>query len=189
MTDWGRSYLEIQVSLAYPRPIHCSNSFLRPRENPLVSRPVVKTRPLTSNYRQEIWRTSTAMPTRTGIYWNYQKDMTVWTTLLKEDQKVIMEMDNIYDTVFTGAYNVTITALYYNDAYAISPTPADIILPLSSLSGANNESSVVSCKEPFHLYHPRLLSQKKVNQSMNEFLPSQDTLQYSSLKAATMLEI
>lgn len=92
----------------------------------------------------EVWRTTTAMPTRTGIYWNYQKDMTVYDTLLRAEQKVIFEMDNIYDSVFTGAYNVTITALYYNDLYPEPLTPADIILPITSQSSAENASSVFS---------------------------------------------
>jgi hypothetical protein len=90
----------------------------------------------------EIWRTSTAMPTRTGIYWNFQKDMTVFDALLRSEQKVIMELDNIYDSVFTGAYNVTITALYYNDKITLSP--ADVIFPISTLSSSLNESSVIS---------------------------------------------
>ncbi|TVY67406.1 Peptide-N4-(N-acetyl-beta-glucosaminyl)asparagine amidase A [Lachnellula suecica] len=90
----------------------------------------------------EIWRTTTAMPVRTGIFWNYQKDMTIYDTLLRSDQKVIMSLDNLYDSVFTGAYNVTITALYYNDPQTV--TPADLILPISTQSSAQNESSVIS---------------------------------------------
>lgn len=90
----------------------------------------------------EIWRTTTAMPVRTGIYWNFQKDMTVFDTLLRSEQKVIMSMDNIYDSVFTGPFNVTITALYYNDPVTLSP--ADLILPISTQSSAQNESSVIS---------------------------------------------
>lgn len=90
----------------------------------------------------EIWRTTTAMPVRTGIFWNFQKDMTIWNTLLRSEQKVIMELDNLDDSVFTGAYNVTITALYYNDHAAI--TPADKIYPISSQSSSKNQSSVLS---------------------------------------------
>jgi hypothetical protein len=90
----------------------------------------------------EVWRTTTAMPVRTGTYWNYQKDMTMYDTLLRSEQKVIIELDNLYDSVFTGNYNVTITALYYNDHETI--TPADLILPISSQSSAENETSVFS---------------------------------------------
>jgi hypothetical protein len=82
------------------------------------------------------------MPVRTGIFWNFQKEMTIWDTLLRSDQKVIMELDNLDDSVFTGAYNVTITALYYNDHVAI--TPADKIYPVSSQSSSKNQSSMLS---------------------------------------------
>ena len=90
----------------------------------------------------EIWRTTTAMPVRTGIFWNFLKDMTIWDTLLRSEQKVIMELDNLEDSVFTGAYNVTITALYYKDHVAM--TPADKIYPISSQSSSKNRSSVLS---------------------------------------------
>lgn len=90
----------------------------------------------------EVWRTTTAMPVRTGIYYNFQKDMTVFDTLLRTEQKVIMELDNIYDSVFTGNYNVTITALYYNNHD--TATPADIILPISARLSSKNQSSVLS---------------------------------------------
>ncbi|ORY63943.1 peptide N-acetyl-beta-D-glucosaminyl asparaginase amidase A-domain-containing protein [Pseudomassariella vexata] len=92
----------------------------------------------------EILRTSTAMPTRTGIFWNFQKDMTIYDSLLRSEQKIIMQLDNIYDSVFTGAWDVTVTALYYNDDYDGPLTPAEIILPLSTLSSAVNSSSVFS---------------------------------------------
>lgn len=90
----------------------------------------------------EVWRTTTAMPVRTGIYYNFQKDVTAFDTLLRSEQKVIMQLDNIYDSVFTGNYNVTITALYYNDHD--TPTPADTILPISAQLSSQNRSSVLS---------------------------------------------
>jgi hypothetical protein len=68
--------------------------------------------------------------------------MTIFDTLLRSEQKVIMELENIYSSVFTGSYNVTITALYYNDYNNL--TPADLILPISAQSSARNASSVIS---------------------------------------------
>jgi hypothetical protein len=82
------------------------------------------------------------MPVRNGIYSNYQKDMTIFNQLVRSEQKVIMTMDNIYDSTFTGAWNVTITALYYDDHKAL--TPADKILPISSQSSAQDRISVFS---------------------------------------------
>ncbi|KAL3422344.1 peptide-n4-(n-acetyl-beta-glucosaminyl)asparagine amidase a [Phlyctema vagabunda] len=91
----------------------------------------------------EVWRMTTGMPVRTGIFYNYQKDVTAFHAILSSEQKVIMSMDNIYNDVFTGTFKVTITALYYNDAYKTF-NPAQEIMPISSKSSANNQSSVVS---------------------------------------------
>lgn len=91
----------------------------------------------------EVWRSTTAMPVRTGIYYHFSKDMTAYTPLLRQPQKVIMQLDNIYDSVFTGNFNVTITALYYNEDEK-NVNPPDAILPISSLSSAENKTSVFS---------------------------------------------
>lgn len=90
----------------------------------------------------EVWRSTTAMPVRTGIYYSFVKDMTAYASLLRKEQKVIMQMDNIYDSVFTGNFDVTITACFYNDGGSV--TPADAILPISSQSSASNKTSVFS---------------------------------------------
>lgn len=93
----------------------------------------------------EVWRSTTGMPVRTGIYYTFSKDMTAYTPLLRSEQKVIMQLDNIYDSVFTGNYNVTITALYYNDLGGTGAiNPPDAILPISSKSSGQNTTSVFS---------------------------------------------
>ena len=68
--------------------------------------------------------------------------MTIFDTLLRSEQKVIMELDNIFDSTFTGNFNVTITALYFNDYETL--TPAEIILPISAQLSSENKSSVFS---------------------------------------------
>lgn len=101
----------------------------------------------------ELWRHTTAMPVRTGIYYTFSKDMTAYMPLLRTQQKVILQLDNIYNSVFTGNFNVTITALYYDDdddtAAASGVTtksinPPDAILPISSRSSAQNTTSAFS---------------------------------------------
>lgn len=83
------------------------------------------------------------MPAENGIYWNYQKDMTVFDTLLRKEQKVIFELDNIYSDLYTGAFNVTLEAMYFDDQYDDLDV-ADIIYPISTLSSSQNLSSVMS---------------------------------------------
>ncbi|KAL1869630.1 hypothetical protein Daus18300_005485 [Diaporthe australafricana] len=93
----------------------------------------------------EVWRTSTAMPTETGIHWSFQKDMTVFDKILREDQKVILDLGNVVDgDLYTGVYNLTLEALYFNDEYSQGLNPADAIYPISNLSSATNSSSVFS---------------------------------------------
>lgn len=83
------------------------------------------------------------MPSEDGIFWTYQKDMTIFDTLLREDQKVIFDLSNVYSDVYTGAYNVTLEAFYFNDVYE-DLDPADFIYPISALASAQNISSVMS---------------------------------------------
>lgn len=82
------------------------------------------------------------MPTRTSIYWSFQKDVSVFDSLLRTDQKVIMQLDNLSDSIVTGIFNITITAIYYDDHVAL--TPANKIYPLSSQSSSKNQTSVFS---------------------------------------------
>lgn len=52
----------------------------------------------------EIWRTSTAMPIRSGIYWSYQKDVSVFHSLLSEEKKLIFSLDNVIQgDLYTGS--------------------------------------------------------------------------------------
>lgn len=93
----------------------------------------------------EIWRTSTAMPIAEGIYWNFQKDMSIFDTLLREEQKIILDLGNVVDgLLYTGTYNLTLEALYFDDTYTQGFTPAELIYPISNLSSSENKSSVFS---------------------------------------------
>lgn len=93
----------------------------------------------------EIWRTSTAMPTETGIHWSFQKDMSIFDALLREEQKIIFDLGNVVDgNLYTGIFNVTLDALYFDDNYSTGFHPAEHIYPISNLSSAENKSSVFS---------------------------------------------
>lgn len=87
----------------------------------------------------EVWRTSTAEPTTAGIDFTYVKDMTQYLSLWKEEQKIIFDLGNIVNDVYTGWFNTTLTATftYIEDA----PKAADLILPISAESSASNSSS------------------------------------------------
>ncbi|KAI0192758.1 peptide N-acetyl-beta-D-glucosaminyl asparaginase amidase A-domain-containing protein [Xylaria flabelliformis] len=100
----------------------------------------------------EVWRTSTAMPTQTGIHWSFQKDMTVWDTLLRshDPPKIIFELNNIIDgDRYTGLFNVTLEALYFDDIYESDGGlhPADHIYAISTRSSSSNTTSLFSLPE------------------------------------------
>ncbi|KAK3632350.1 hypothetical protein LTR56_016364 [Elasticomyces elasticus] len=88
----------------------------------------------------EVLRTSTAEPTISGIQWTYLKDMTHLLSLFKQDQRLIFDLGNLIDDVYTAAFNVTLTASYFEGEDSI--TPADLILPISSQSSSQNQPSV-----------------------------------------------
>ncbi|KAI1659327.1 hypothetical protein F4813DRAFT_29006 [Daldinia decipiens] len=93
----------------------------------------------------EIWRTSTAMPTQSGIHWSFQKDMTIWHPLLTQSQKIILDLGNLIDgDRYTGFFNVTLEALYYDDKYAAGFHPAQHVYPISTRSSSNNTTSLFS---------------------------------------------
>ncbi|KAF4553229.1 Hypothetical protein D9617_7g029560 [Elsinoe fawcettii] len=87
----------------------------------------------------EIFRTSTAEPTANGIFWTYIKDVSPFISLFKEPQTIIFDLGNIINDIYTGPFNVTLTANYYN-VEDDAPPAADLILPISK--GSSNASSV-----------------------------------------------
>ncbi|EPE31591.1 hypothetical protein GLAREA_12347 [Glarea lozoyensis ATCC 20868] len=92
----------------------------------------------------EVWRTSTAMPGGYEIFYSYQKDMTVFDTLLRKEQKLIFDLSNVFSELYTGAFNVTLEALYYNDMYKSALSPPSSIFPISTKASSQNTSSVMS---------------------------------------------
>ncbi|KAK3941013.1 putative peptide-n4-asparaginase amidase n [Diplogelasinospora grovesii] len=88
----------------------------------------------------EVWRTSTAEPTKAGIVWTYVKDMSAYLSLWKQPQTVIFELDNIVDSTYTGHFNTTLTATFF--ARDDAAPAADVILPISSRQGGAGKQSV-----------------------------------------------
>ncbi|KAJ5364426.1 uncharacterized protein N7496_010139 [Penicillium cataractarum] len=86
----------------------------------------------------EVFRTSTAEPTATGIVWTYIKEMSQYNALWAEPQKLIFDLGNIITDVYTGPFNVTLTAHF---SYTKNARSADIILPISAKNSASNSSS------------------------------------------------
>ncbi|XP_059292198.1 peptide-N4-(N-acetyl-beta-glucosaminyl)asparagine amidase A-like [Lycium ferocissimum] len=101
----------------------------------------------------ELLRTSTAQPNDGGVYWTVTKDVTKYSSILvKQNISLSVMLENMVNDIYTGAYNVNISFLYYdvkkmdpNDMVVDSPIkmgvndlrsieyekPADLIIPIS----------------------------------------------------------
>lgn len=88
----------------------------------------------------EVFRTSTAEPTTAGIRWTYIKDMTQFMYFWNTPQKIIFDLGNIIDSMYTGPYNTTLTATFFTSDN--TSEPAAMIVPISARKGAANGASV-----------------------------------------------
>jgi len=60
----------------------------------------------------------------------YVKDASNYLPLWKEPQKVIFDLGNLINSIYTGAYNATLTATFFAETDTV--TAADMILPISA---------------------------------------------------------
>lgn len=87
----------------------------------------------------EVFRTSTAEPTSTGIVWTYIKEMSQYNSLWQQPQRLIFDLGNLITDVYTGSFNATLTA---HLSYGKKTRTADYIFPISARKSASNSSSV-----------------------------------------------
>lgn len=87
----------------------------------------------------EVWRLSTAEPTRSGIVFRYSKDMTPYLSLWTNPQKIIFDLGNIVNDQYTSPFNTTLVARFWTEA--TPPTTADLILPISTRVGSQGKPS------------------------------------------------
>ncbi|KAI9608184.1 hypothetical protein KEM48_003452 [Puccinia striiformis f. sp. tritici PST-130] len=94
----------------------------------------------------EVWRTSTAEPTKEGIIWTVTRDMSKYTPLLSRPATFSLDIGNTVDPLLdlTGNFEVTLSAKFY------PPTPefpaskkADRIINMGRGTG-NNMTSFLS---------------------------------------------
>lgn len=87
----------------------------------------------------EVWRTSTAEPTQTGIIWSYVKDMSNFVSLFREPQKIIFDLGNLVDDTYTGKWETTLTATFFTVEDTIDA--ADVIVPISARQSSSDKPS------------------------------------------------
>ena len=91
----------------------------------------------------EVWRTSTAEPKPSpGIVWTVRKDMTAYLSLWREPQTLIFDLGNLVNDKYTGAFNATLTATFFEShVLGSNGASADAILPISAGKGAEGKAS------------------------------------------------
>lgn len=86
----------------------------------------------------EVFRTSTAEPDDDGISWHVAKDITEFAPLLKDPQKLQLELGNVVNDTYTGVYHVKLTITYYRaDGRHPAATTADRIVPLGNTASTD----------------------------------------------------
>lgn len=90
----------------------------------------------------EVFRTSTAEPTQEGIVWTYLKEMYHYGPLWKTDQKIIFDLGNLVNEIYTGTFNTTLTATFFTASD--TPDVADMILPISAQRSSAGQGSAFS---------------------------------------------
>ncbi|XVE99813.1 hypothetical protein REPUB_Repub03eG0233700 [Reevesia pubescens] len=88
----------------------------------------------------EIFRTSTAEPTESGIFWKVRKDITRYSSLLYKPQiNVTMMLENVVNNIYPGVYHVHVSFLFYKE----NIVPDDVRFPLNiSPNNKNNYNNL-----------------------------------------------
>lgn len=90
----------------------------------------------------EVFRTSTAEPTSNGIIWTYIKEMDEYNVLWKTEQKIIFDLGNLINKIYTGTFNATLSATFFT--VPGSQAVSDLILPISAKQSSANIGSAFS---------------------------------------------
>lgn len=72
--------------------------------------------------------------------------MTAYVSLWKKPQDIVLDLGNIVDQRYTGSFNVTITAIFFNEIDLPGPggSPANLVIPVSARKSRRGLSSAFS---------------------------------------------
>ncbi|KAL2936553.1 Peptide-N4-(N-acetyl-beta-glucosaminyl)asparagine amidase A [Bienertia sinuspersici] len=99
----------------------------------------------------ELLRTSTPEPSENGTFWNVKKDITKYSSLLKEGNiSLSMMLENLVNDEFTGVYHIELSMSFYRDEGVVNnlgrklglgfgdlgsgvyEEPADLVIPVAA---------------------------------------------------------
>ncbi|KAJ4982417.1 hypothetical protein NE237_033254 [Protea cynaroides] len=98
--DFGFTFTQPPVLANYTPPLNCSSQGF----SKIV---------LEWTATCKILRSCTAEPRATGIVWTIKKDITRYSSLLKNPQTLAVYLGNLVDQTYTGIYHVNITFHFY----------------------------------------------------------------------------
>ena len=81
-----------------------------------------------------VFRTSSPEPSREGIRWRVEKDVTAYAPLFARPQEAQMHLGNVVDGTYTGIFDVKLSLLFFRaDASHPAARTADLVAPLEGL--------------------------------------------------------
>lgn len=101
----------------------------------------------------EIWRTSTAEPTKTGIIWTALKDVSRYVPLFSKPGKLVVDLNNVIDTSIgiNGEYFVTLSVTFY---------PSTLLHPPAKRASQVISLSQTNTSEPGYVGIPPVINAK-----------------------------
>lgn len=81
-----------------------------------------------------VFRTSSPEPSREGIEWRVDKDVTAYAPLFAQPRDVEMFLGNVVDETYTGVFDIKLSLLFFRaDGTHPAAVTADEVLPLDDL--------------------------------------------------------
>jgi hypothetical protein len=88
-----------------------------------------------------VFRTSSPEPSREGIRWHVEKDLTGYAPLLSRPQSLEMQLGNVVNDTYTGIFNIRMRLVFYpaDRAHPAAAT-ADLVAPLEDVREVGTET-------------------------------------------------
>lgn len=112
--------------------------------------------------------------------WTYVKEMYHYDSLWKTEQKVIFDLGNLVNEIYTGIFNTTLTAKFFTAVD--TPEIADVILPISAQRSFRGQGSAFSVpSQPAIIVHEFPLNIEKAVVSLAACGQDQEEFWYISV--------
>ncbi|KAG0202435.1 hypothetical protein BGX28_005038 [Mortierella sp. GBA30] len=149
----------------------------------------------------EVLRTSTPEPTLAGIEWSVTKDITSVLPLLRSSHPIVMELDNVYNSIYNATLNITVSTTFYKDnrrKATSDPQVPDVVIPISALDSQDNvagwfslstaQAANVAVTVPSNAYRA-VLEVYASGHGCDEFWYSNPSDEYVTLAAAANISL